>query len=52
MKLVRDKFLNGLHFLESDVCFLELLDKIYLKFSKDDTFYQNKDLEKKMLLIK
>ena len=41
--VVRDKSLNGLHFLESDICFLELFDKIYLKFSKDDTFYQNKN---------
>ena len=40
---VGDKFLDGLHFLESDICFLELIDKIYLKFSKDDTFYQNKN---------
>ena len=38
---VRDKFLNGLHFLESDICFLELIDKIYLRFNKYDTFYQN-----------
>ena len=34
---VQNKFLNGLHFLESDICFLELIDYIYLKFSKDDT---------------
>ena len=40
--IVKDKFLDGLHFLESDICFLELIDKIYLKFSKDDIFYQNK----------
>ena len=40
---VGDKFLDGLHFLESDICFLELIDKIYLKFSKDDSFYQNKN---------
>ena len=40
---IRDKSSNGLHFLESDICFLELFDKIYLKFSKDDTFYQNKN---------
>ena len=39
---VKDKFLDGLHFLESDICFLELNDKICLKFSNDDTFYQNK----------
>ena len=40
---VGDKFLDGLHFLESDICFLELIDKIYLKFSKNDTFYQKKN---------
>ena len=40
---VGDKLLDGLHFLESEICFLELIDKIYLKFSKDDTFYQNKN---------
>ncbi len=39
---VKGKSINGLHFLESDICFLELTDKIYLKFSQDDTFYQNK----------
>ena len=38
---VKDKISDGLHFLESDICFLELIDKIYLKFSKDDSFYQN-----------
>ncbi len=40
---VRDKLLDGLHFLESDICFLKLIDTIYLKFSKDDTFHQNKN---------
>ena len=40
---VGDKFLDGLHFLESDICFLELIDNIYLKFSKNETFYQNKN---------
>ena len=40
---VRDKFLDGLHFLESDICFLKLIDKIYLKFSKDDAFYQSRN---------
>ena len=40
---VGDKILDGLHFLESDLCFLELIDKVYLKFSEDDTFYQNKN---------
>ena len=40
---VRDKFLDGLHFLKSDVCFLKLIDKIYLKFSEDDAFYQSRN---------
>ena len=40
---VKDKFLDGLHFLISDICFLELIDKICLKFSKEDTFHQNKN---------
>ena len=40
---VGNKFLNGLHFLKSDICFLELTDKIYLKFTKNDRFYQNKN---------
>ena len=40
---VGNKFLDGLHLLKSDICFLELTDKIYLKFSKDDRFYQNKN---------
>ena len=25
---------NGLHLLESDICFLELTDKIFFKFNK------------------
>ena len=40
---VGNKFLDGLHFLKSDICFLELTDKIYLKFTKNDRFYQNKN---------
>ena len=40
---VENKFWDGLHFLKSDICFLELTDKIYLKFTKDDKFYQNKN---------
>ena len=40
---IEDKFLNGLHYLKSDICFLELIDKIYLKFNKYDNFYQNKN---------
>ena len=40
---VENKCLNGLHFLKSDICFLELIDKIYLKFNKNDNFCQNKN---------
>ncbi len=40
---VKHKSADGLHFLESDICFLELIDKIYLKFSQEDTFHQNKE---------
>lgn len=40
---VRDKNLNGLHFIKSDICFLELIDEIYLKFSNVDIFNQNKN---------
>ncbi len=38
---VGDKISKGLHFLESDICFLELVDKIYVKFSCKDVFHQN-----------
>ena len=37
---VKGKADNGLHLLESDVCFLELVDRIYLKFSENDNFLQ------------
>ena len=53
---VADKSLNGLHFLESDICFLELNDQICLKFGKNDKFFQNKnnsfvvDPEKNLIL--
>jgi len=40
---VGNKFLDGLHFLKSDICFLELTDKIYLRFTKNEIFYQNKN---------
>ena len=38
---VKGKAENGLHFLESDIFFLELTDKIFFKFNKNDTFLQN-----------
>ena len=40
---VKDKNLKGIHFLQSDICFLELKDKIYLKFSEKDIFHQCND---------
>ena len=40
---VKNEILNGRHFLESDICFLELSDQIYFKFSNEDYFYQNRD---------
>ena len=46
---VRGKANNGLHLIESDVCFLELSDKIFFEFSKNDNFLQNKS--NKSLLI-
>ena len=46
---VRGKTKSGLHLLDSDICFLELSDKIFFKFSETDIFYQNCD--KKSLLI-
>ena len=46
---VRGKTKNGLHLLDSDVCFLELSDKIFFKFSKTDILYQKNN--KRALLI-
>jgi 4-diphosphocytidyl-2-C-methyl-D-erythritol kinase len=40
---VKDKNLKGIHFLQSDICFLELKDKIYIKFSEKDIFRQCND---------
>jgi 4-diphosphocytidyl-2-C-methyl-D-erythritol kinase len=39
---IKDKKCKQLHFLESEMCFLELRDNIYFKFSKNDKFNQNK----------
>ena len=39
---IKDKNENGFHFLESDICFLELCDKLYINISKKDAFFQNK----------
>ncbi len=40
---IGDQKFNDLHFIESDICFLELGDKISFKFSKKDIFYQNQN---------
>mgnify|MGYP001205504081 CR=1 FL=1 len=37
---VKGKADNGLHLLESDVCFLELSDTIVFKFGENDTLFQ------------
>ena len=37
---IKGKTENGMHLLESDICFLELADKIFFKFSKKDIFLQ------------
>ncbi len=47
--LVRGKANNGLHLLNSDVCFLELADRIYFKFSENDSFHQ-KNINKLLLI--
>ena len=38
---VTGKANNGLHLLDSDVCFLELVDRIYFKISENDNFIQS-----------
>ena len=40
---IKGKRFKDLHFLESEMCFLELSDEIYLKFSNKDAFFQNND---------
>ena len=39
---IKGKNKDGYHLLESDICFLELTDKIYIKKSNKDLFNQNK----------
>ena len=46
---VRGKANNGLHLIESDVCFLELSDKIFFEFSESDNFIQK--ISNKSLII-
>ena len=38
--LVGDKKFRGLHYVESEMCFLELKDKIHFRYSNKDAFYQ------------
>lgn len=40
---IKHKMFEQLHFLESKMCFLELSDQIYFKFSNYDAFYQKKN---------
>ena len=40
---------NGLHCLESDICFLELTDMLFFRFSNEDVFSQ--DIANKNLII-
>ena len=46
---VKGKANNGLHLIESDVCFLELSDQIFFQFSENDNFLQK--ISNKSLLI-
>ena len=38
---VKEKQKNGLHLLESDICFVELTDSIFFRLSEEDVFLQN-----------
>lgn len=38
---VKHKMFNGLHFLESDICFLELADEIFIRNNDKEMFFQN-----------
>jgi 4-diphosphocytidyl-2-C-methyl-D-erythritol kinase len=46
---VREIDNNGLHYLESDICFLELTDTLFFRFSNNDIFSQ--DSTNKNLII-
>ena len=46
---VKEKLKNGLHFLESDICFVELSDNIFFQFSEEDVFLQD-NLKKQFLI--
>ena len=38
---VKEKLKNGLHLLESDICFVELTDNIFFRFNDKDVFLQD-----------
>ena len=38
--IITEESINGLHSLQSHVCFLELIDLIYLKYNINQNFYQ------------
>lgn len=46
---VKDKLKNGLHLLESDICFIELTDNIFFRFNDEDIFLQD-NLKKQFLI--
>jgi len=46
---VKHKLRNGLHLLESDICFIELTDNIFFQFSDEDVFLQD-NLKKQFLI--
>jgi 4-diphosphocytidyl-2-C-methyl-D-erythritol kinase len=46
---VKEKLNNGLHLLESDICFVELTDNIFFQFSEEDVFLQD-NLKKQFLI--
>ena len=46
---VKKRSNNGLHFLESDICFLELTDTLSFQFSNKDIFTQ--DISNKTLIV-
>ena len=47
--LVKDKLQNGLHSLESDICFVELTDNLFFRFCDKDIFLQD-NLKKQFLI--
>ena len=46
---IKDKLKNGLHSLESDICFIELADNIFFQFCDKDVFLQD-NLKKQFLI--